>query len=81
MKEPKRYHHDLLTRRRWYIHDKERADRSLFQWSTTKYGYALSLLGIINGIIQHLPFQPVLAVEVEPGNDEIIRYSISRKWW
>lgn len=63
----------LLTKPIFYTKNKDKAQKSNFQWKENKDNYSLSLLGIINGII--IIFDTVLVVE---DNNKI---HFRKKWW
>lgn len=77
-----RYGQTFLTSPRWVTCDEEKAENSFFVWGKHSRDidkYTLSLVGVINGVLNKIGL--VLCIETEVETKLIKRKFITKKWW
>jgi hypothetical protein len=63
-----------LRKARWHTSDRNRADKSPFQWRKAEGGWELSFLGVINGVL------PLFGIVLIVGNDADYMQIRKRRW-
>lgn len=72
----KKYGKTFLTKVRWRTKDKEKAEKSIFQYGCAPGHYTLSLLGVLNGLLMKVGL--VLYVSVDKYTRDVYGYKLER---